>query len=522
MSCWALEGVGHPHRIELGSWGTIVIGRAADADVIVPDATVSRRHAEVRVTDRGVEIADLKSSNGTAVNGGRIADAVLAPGDIVQFGKIRYRLTTGEETERPTPGTEPTPDGTIVRRIDLGPAALSLALAPGLEANQQAHQLARLVDLARRLSGEFESDKLISQVVELTFDLLPVDRVSLLLFDPDAGELVPALSKSRLGDPASVRVPRSIGRRAVADRTPIVTENAVADERFKSGSVMVQSVRGAICTPLLASRDHVLGVLYADTLTATRPFTEDEATLLHAFAGLAAVSLGKLRLAEEIQREAQVRTNFERFFAPNIAARIARQTGAIQLGGDRRTVTVLFTDIRGFTAIAETIPPDQLSRWLTEYFTEMVDLVFEHGGTLDKFIGDAIMAVWGAPLPAADDADRAVAAALAMQARLSVLNARWAVHGRPELPVGIGLGQGEVFAGYLGSERRLEYSVIGDPVNVAARLCDEAKAGEVLLTDEVAQSLTRPVALERVEGIELKGRRRPVGVWRAFGPRAQR
>jgi len=115
-----------------------------------------------------------------------------------------------------------------------------------------------------------------------------------------------------------------------------------------------------------------------------------------------------------------------------------------------------------------------------------------------------------------------VAAALAMQARLSVLNARWAVHGRPELPVGIGLGQGEVFAGYLGSERRLEYSVIGDPVNVAARLCDEAKAGEVLLTDEVARSLTRPVALERVEGIELKGRRRPVGVWRALGPRAQR
>jgi adenylate cyclase len=511
MTTWALEGVGHSHRIDLAPGPPIVVGRAIEADAIVPDVAVSRRHAEIQVGDGDVRIVDLGSANGTRVNGGRIKEAFLTPGDTVQFGKLRYRLTS----DGPVAAGEASPDGTVVRSVDLGGGAVALADARILQENQQAHQLARLVDLAKRLSGELELDKLITAVVELTFDLLPVDRVSLLLLDPATGDLVPALSKSRVGDEASVRVPRSIGRRAVADRTPILTENAVADERFKSGSVMVQSVRGAICTPLLASKDRVLGVLYVDTLTATRGFSEDEATLLYAFGGLAAVSIGKVRYAEEIQRETEVRTNFERFFAPGVAARIAHETGAVRLGGDRRPVTVLFSDIRGFTGIAESMAPDRLGRWLSEYFTEMVDLVFEHGGTLDKFIGDAIMAVWGAPLAGLDDADHALRAALAMQARLRVLNERFRLRGDPPCDVGIGMSHGEVFAGYLGSERRLEYSVIGDTVNIASRLCEVAKRGEVLLTEQVRDALTSRFELQPMTALDLRGKQERVGVWKA-------
>src|SRR5258706_3087924 len=236
MTTWAVEGVGHSHRIELVPGAPIVVGRAIEADAIVPDVAVPRRHAEIQVSDGEVRIVDLGSANGTRVNGGRIKETFLTAGDTVQFGKLRYRLTTDD----PSAGADLSPDGTVVRSGDLGGGAVALADARILQENQQAHQLARLVDLAKRLSGELELDKLITAVVELTFDLLPVDRVSLLLLDPTTGDLVPALSKSRVGDEASVRVPRSIGRRAVADRTPILTENAVADERFKSGSGMVR------------------------------------------------------------------------------------------------------------------------------------------------------------------------------------------------------------------------------------------------------------------------------------------
>jgi adenylate cyclase len=508
---WTLAGIGHPHTIAVAAGRPVTIGRAAESDVVIPDVTVSRLHAELVANDLGILVRDLGSSNGTSINGARVATGTVLPGDTVAFGKVRYQLPPVDPARS---AVDPGLEGTVVKQLDLGRGFDALAEAPGLGDNVQAHQLARVLDLAKRLSGEFELDKLMAAIVDLTFDLLGCDRVSLLLLDPASGELVPARSKSRLDDGAGMRVPRSIAKKAIADRTPIITENAQADARFGGGSVVLQSVRGAICTPLLASRDRVLGALYVDTLTATRPFREDEATMLFAFGGLAAVSLGKLSYAEEVRRETQVRANFERFFAPGVAERIAREQGVIRLAGERRPVAVLFSDIRGFTPMAEAMPPEELGTLLTDYFTEMVDLVFEHGGTLDKFIGDAIMAVWGAPLAAPDDADRALAAAIAMRDRLQVLNPRWQARGRPPLAIGIGINYGDVFAGYLGSERRLEYSAIGDTVNVAKRLCDDADPNEIRVTEAFANRLATRPPLERSADVEIRGKRQAVVVYR--------
>jgi len=501
---WRLHGLGHEHELVLPEDRAVVIGRSAASDLIVPDVTVSRRHAELRVTPAGVRVRDLESSNGTSINGARVVEGLLAPNDTVTFGKMSYRLQGGGPAPVETGAAD-----TVVRAVSVGrglPAA-------GSGTGREAERLARLLDLAKRLSGEFELDPLIAAVVEGTFDLLPVDRVSLLLLDSRSGELVPALSRSRVGDPAGMRVPRSIARRTVDDRAPIITENAAADERLRSGSVMLQSVRSAIATPLLASENQVLGVLYADSLTATRGFTEDEATLLFAFGGIAAVAIGKVRYAEAMNREARVRANFERFFAPNVAERIARQTEDVALGGERRLATVLFADIRGFTPLAEQLRPEEVAALLTDYFTEMVDLIFELGGTLDKFIGDALMAVWGAPLAAPDDADRALEAARQMQQRVVELNQGWA-GSRPPLAIGIGLATGDVFAGYLGSERRLEYSVLGDTVNVASRLCDRAGPGEILVSETLVTALTASPDLTRVGDLELRGKAQRVGVFR--------
>ncbi|MFN0180795.1 MAG: adenylate/guanylate cyclase domain-containing protein [Gemmatimonadales bacterium] len=505
-----LVGVGHPHVITITAGTAVVVGRGQDCSAVIADTSVSRRHAELQAIPAGLAIRDLGSSNGTAINGARLATGTALPGDTVTFGKVAYQLGSPESD---LGAVESMAQGTVVRQLDFGPGLDALARAPSLVDNVQASQLARVLDVAKRLSGEFELDKLITAVVDLTFDLLPCDRVSLLLVDETSGELIQACSKSRLDQGAGVRVPRSIARAAVTQKTAIITENAQADERFRSGSVMIQSVRGAICTPLMASRDRVLGALYVDTLTAPRPFSEDDATMLFAFGGLAAVSLGKLRYAEEVRREAQVRTNFERFFAPGVAARIAREPGTIRQAGERRPVAVLFSDIRGFTAIAESMAPEALGALLTEYFTEMVDVVFEFGGTLDKFIGDAVMAVWGAPLAGLDDADRALQAALAMRERLRGMNDRWRRVGRPVLSMGVGLNYGDVFAGYLGSERRLEYTVIGDTVNVAARLCDDAEPDEIRITGAFADALAAKPALSRCPDVELRGKRQFVSVF---------
>jgi adenylate cyclase len=186
----------------------------------------------------------------------------------------------------------------------------------------------------------------------------------------------------------------------------------------------------------------------------------------------------------------------------------------VKLGGDKRRVAVLFSDIRGFTALSETMNPDTMATLLTEYFTEMVECVFRHAGTLDKFIGDSVMAQWGAPIGEPDDCDRAMSAALDMLTELGRLNTRWRDAGRPTLEIGIGLNVGDVFAGNIGSDRRLEYTVIGDPVNVASRLCGAAGPGEILLSEPFRAALGAPPPLEPLPPMALKGKSQALPVFR--------
>ncbi|HEX4574815.1 MAG TPA: adenylate/guanylate cyclase domain-containing protein, partial [Gemmatimonadales bacterium] len=186
----------------------------------------------------------------------------------------------------------------------------------------------------------------------------------------------------------------------------------------------------------------------------------------------------------------------------------------VQLGGVKRPVVIFFSDIRGFTPLSEAMGPDQIATLLTEYFTEMVEMVFEHGGTLDKFMGDAIMALWGAPIAHEDDADRALRCALGQLTALEKLNAKWQEQGRPELRIGIGINFGEVFAGNIGSDRRLEYTVIGDAVNTAKRLCDTAGPNEILISEPFYQQLKKPAKHEALEPIQVKGKSKKIPVYR--------
>jgi adenylate cyclase len=271
-----------------------------------------------------------------------------------------------------------------------------------------------------------------------------------------------------------------------------------------------------VCAPLIGGEGRSLGVLYVDSATSTRRVNDDDLEFLVAFAGIGAVALDNLRFAERSRHEALVRGNFERFFAPTLAARIAAAPESLRLGGERRDVAVLFSDIRGFTTLAARLTPVETARLLTEYFSEMAECVFRHGGTLDKFIGDEVMAQWGAPISEHDDADRALAAALDMIAALQRLNANWLSQGRPRLQVGIGINFGEVFAGYLGSERRLEYTVIGDTVNTAKRLCSAALGGEILVSESMCERLTRAHELTAHAPLDIPPRKEPLPVFRVI------
>lgn len=493
-----LEQIGGPLRFQLEPGRQLTLGRSPQCELIVPDPSVSRRHAELEATPAGVQVRDLASANGTLRNGSRTTTAVAVENDIVTFGGISFRVLVADAAP-----DEPLPDGLKVRTLTSTPKAGAIPRSEVV--------LERLLAVAAGLSGEFALDTLLGEVVALAFEQVDADRAAILLATASGG-LELAAGRSRVGEAVPV-VPRAIADRAMTERAAVVTASAQEDERFKSGSVVLQAVRGAICVPLLAG-DRVLGVLYTDTITRAAPFDDEEARALHAFAGLAAVAIARIRFAEEARHEREVRATFERYFAPGVAAAIVHAPGKVALGGARLPVAVLFTDIRGFTGLAERLPPEEIAALLGDYFAVVVDAVFEQEGTLDKYIGDAVMAVWGAPLAVPDAAERALRAAKVVRAELEIVNARRTGEGRPVIPVGFGLGYGEVFAGNIGTERRLEYTVVGDAVNVASHLCQRAAAGEIVLSGDIVARLGSREGLEEIETLELKGRAGTIAVWR--------
>ncbi|HEX6314225.1 MAG TPA: FHA domain-containing protein, partial [Gemmatimonadaceae bacterium] len=432
---------------ELRAGLPLVLGRALSSDLPVLDPTVSRRHAELTIEPNSVQVRDLGSSNGTFVNGSRINASALRVGDRVVFGKILFELqglspvliddNTAELKRRAArAGTTvirqvPVPDADLtleraLRASGVQPAVDETALALPQHERDRI-KLTLLLEVSKALTRATDMDALMDRMLQFTFRLVEVDQASMLLLDEDH-RLTERLTRVRDGGTRH-EVPIHLAQSALDQKSALLSDN---------GGTEATDGRSSVCAPLIGGEGRALGVLYVDSASAKRRVDDDDLEFLVAFAGIGAVALENLRFAERSRHEALVRGNFERFFTPMLAARIAAAPSSLRLGGERRDVAVLFSDIRGFTTLAARLSPDETARLLTEYFSEMAECVFRHGGTLDKFIGDEVMAQWGAPLSEPDDADRAVAAALDMQAALQRLNANWLSQGRPRLQVGIG------------------------------------------------------------------------------------
>ena len=231
------------------------------------------------------------------------------------------------------------------------------------------------------------------------------------------------------------------------------------------------------------------------------------------------IFLGYLSADSERQKLAQA---FQYRVGPKVMQAMLANPERFKQGGERRELTVLFSDIRGFTSIAERMAPEELTRFINEYLTPMTDLVFETDGTLDKYIGDAVMAFWGAPVDQEDHAVRACTAALKMLERLDALKREWRAMGRPDFDIGVGINSGPMSVGFMGSKIRGDYTVMGDAVNLASRLEGTNKEYETrVLLGEATWDLVkdRGFTARRLGAVRVKGKRRPVRIYelRAFG-----
>jgi adenylate cyclase len=239
--------------------------------------------------------------------------------------------------------------------------------------------------------------------------------------------------------------------------------------------------------------------------------------------GLTFVGITVYRLLTEERQRLWTKRAFQRFVSPEVVEQIMDNPAALQFGGEVRSLTVLFTDIRDFTGFTERHQPQEVVQMLHEYLTRMVDQVLVQQGTLDKFIGDAVMAIFGAPLPQPDHAERACRAALGMIRELDVLQARWAAEGREPFRMGVGINTGEMVVGNLGSEQLFDYTVVGDGVNLAARLESlnkEYKTTKPIIISESTYLAAKDVLdVVRLGEVTVKGKSRPVVIYELRGLR---
>ena len=224
------------------------------------------------------------------------------------------------------------------------------------------------------------------------------------------------------------------------------------------------------------------------------------------------VITGTVIAIEDITQQNKIKNTFKRYVSKQIVEKLLDSKEGLNLGGELRNVTILFTDIRGFTSMSENMKPEEVVSTLNDYFTEMIDIVFKYNGTLDKIVGDELMIVYGAPIGAADDTKRALDTAIEMMVRLKSFNKKRKIKKLHPIEIGVGINHGPVISGNIGSREMMDYTVIGDTVNLAARLCSHSPPGNIIVSPSVFRKTSKFYQYEKLEPIEVKGKKKKIQI----------
>lgn len=508
---------------------TISVGRAESNDLILRHPSVSRHHARVTVLPGDITLLnDLGSLNGTFVNGTQIQEHGLSDQDRVGIGMYELKYETGRSHDlhiEAAGGSVTDVDGlvdaedirTALRIASPMAATGPVAIPDRLKALEHENNLLKLLlAVGKTLSSVLTPEEVMHRVMELVFQMENVERGFVMLRDDKKG-FKPAVllykDNSMKAQARGVALSTTVIDRVMSDRVPLLIHDVGSDERFSSSqSLRISGIRSAMCSPLIY-KDHVFGLFYVDCLSKPYAFSMEELSIFSVIAAEAAISFDNARSHEELARRVVERQALERFLSSANVERILASPDQVHLGGENQIATILFSDIRGFTRMSEHMEPQAVVELLNEFFSEMTDLIFESGGTLDKYLGDGIMAVYGAPLPKPDDALRAAKTAVEMQRALAHLNREWENRGQQRLLMGVGINTGPVTAGNIGSAKRMDYTVIGDAVNLASRLCANAAGGQILISESTFSQLNGKIPAQRLEPIRVKGKETPVELY---------
>jgi adenylate cyclase len=546
------EATGNSWDFELAPNVVYSIGRAKENDIVLNDRRVSRHHAQVAFENGNFKIIDgyfadgefKRSVNRVFVNGIPHLDKILEPGDLVTIGESRLLFQTIEDQPRPDskPVIDKVPTGVNFDDQPLGHTQLLISareiigkhsnlsieaemVSPSeiKELRRKAQILEMLYDMSKTLGTIFDLKGIFEQATNLIFRVTPADRVVALLADETVDgkildySLFPIAIKARDENLEKVSerltVSRTITQKVMREKVALLSQDAKTDAQFSGAdSIVAQGVRSTICAPLI-TESNVHGVVYADRLDPFAAFNPDDLELISAVAAQTAMAVETIKAHKRLAREEVARANYSRFMPEYVVKQLLEKPDSFRLGGINQKITVLFADIRGFTTLSEDENPEKIVGLLNKYFTAMSEIIFAYGGTLDKYIGDGLMAIFGAPTASPEDSKNALKTAVAMQQRLKTLNEELSAEGYNRVDVGIGLHTGIATIGYIGSEQRSEYTAIGDVVNLASRLEQNARGGQILISEATAAECQGLATLIQQEPLTVKNRLQPVSLF---------
>ncbi|MEO1481792.1 MAG: adenylate/guanylate cyclase domain-containing protein [Myxococcota bacterium] len=490
----------------------VTIGRALDNSVILADGEVSKHHAEIVSRGEGFTLRDLGSSNGTFVDGARVTEVQLVQDQAIELGSARYSFKAAESLLDLDAAVSLLP-GKLEQTVFLATSPIAemlpaAQLGADVDGLRSAYEKVRTAfGAVQELWTETEIPSLCAKILEVTFDLVRAETGAILIYD-QSGFLKPV---AHLGGQHIVST--TIIDEVIERKAAVLATDAMTDARWDGAkSIAASGVRSLMCVPLMSS-EKVIGVLHVGNSHEVGAYTVADLELINGIGIGAGLALSNALLAQRLVEEAKVRDSLGRFLSPVLLEKVMERSVDIKRGGQLAEVTVMFADIRGFTSLTERSQPTDVVDLLNEYFDRMVEVVFSHGGVLDKFIGDALMAVWGAPVAATEDASRAVAAGREMQVQLAHYNQVRVQHGLDPIRIGVGLASGECVSGVIGARRRMELTVIGDAVNLASRLAGVAQAGQVMCDGETFKRAGAPSGAEALPPTKVKGKEHPVEVF---------
>jgi adenylate cyclase len=511
-------------EFELAAFNTI--GRHPDNTVQILDRIISKEHAQIqRGADGRYLLRDLRSLNGTFVRGERVADHHLQDGDEFTMGSTRILFVDKSRSDD------------ALQRVTIAPGLTESHIRGRIQANTGDFMPERQIadeknlrrdyerlrighELARAVGSELDLDKLLPKILDKAFELVGADRGVILLMD-DKCELQPRYVKTRSGksDP-NIVLSKTVMAEVTNNKAAVLSSDATMDARFSNAhSIIMQGIRSTMTLPLLHSGE-LLGIMHLDSMFTSNAFTEKDLQICTGMAAQAAISIQNARLASRIEREAQTRAQISRLIPPSVVEQVVKGELTIEKGGRLTEVTMLFSDIRGFTTMSDGRPPQEIVNTLNEYFEVMVDILFKYSGTLDKFVGDEIIGLFGAPIPIDDAPFKAVSCAIAMLHGLEEFNRTRAAENLAPIRIGIGINTGNVITGSIGSTRALQYTAIGDAMNVASRLVNIAGSGEIIVSEDTFRKIVGRIEATALPPVKVKGKAEELKVYRITGLRS--